>query len=261
MKETENIQITPEDFKGKSLYVATPCYGGNARVEFVKSLFNLSHTCAQLQIPMTMNLAKDESLITRARNKMVSQFMSTEKTHLIFIDADIEFDALDVIKLLYHDKDVVCGAYPFKNLPPSYVIKPKGYTDAERLVEVEWTGTGFMMINRNVFLKLFKENEDLKCDLSRAHALGEIPHHPQLAPEGEEIEKIKNKYYYDLFGVMIEDKDGWKNYLSEDYTFCRRWQKTGGKIYVDPSMKLNHIGTHTYMGSVEELNQVIKQNS
>tara|TARA_Y100001934_G_scaffold272270_1_gene360218 strand:+ start:259 stop:1041 length:783 start_codon:yes stop_codon:yes gene_type:complete len=259
--ETKNIQISPDDFKGKSLYVGTPCFGGNARVEFVKSLFDLTHLCAQLGIPFTMNLPKDESLITRARNKIVSQYMSTEKTHLIFIDADIEFNALDVIKLLYHDKDVVCGAYPFKNLPPSYVVKPKKSSNEEVLVEVEWTGTGFMMINRNTFLKLFEKNEDLKCDLTKAHATGQIQYHPKLAAESVEIEKIKNKYYYDLFGVMIEEKDGWRNYLSEDYTFCRRWQKIGGKIYVDPSIKLNHIGTHTYEGSVEELNKVIEQNS
>ena len=37
-------------------------------------------------------------------------------------------------------------------------------------------------------------------------------------------------------------------YLSEDYTFCRRWQNMGGKVYVDPHVILDHVGTYTFKG-------------
>ena len=49
---------------------------------------------------------------------------------------------------------------------------------------------------------------------------------------------------YALFDTMIDEG----RYLSEDYTFCRRWQRMGGKIYVDPNIILDHVGTYTFKG-------------
>ena len=39
-------------------------------------------------------------------------------------------------------------------------------------------------------------------------------------------------------------------YLSEDFTFAKRWKKIGGKIWLDPRISLGHIGRYTYEGNV-----------
>ena len=53
--------------------------------------------------------------------------------------------------------------------------------------------------------------------------------------------------FYALFDTMIDPID--KRYLSEDYTFCRRWQDIGGDIYLDPSISLNHYGSFCFQGN------------
>ena len=51
---------------------------------------------------------------------------------------------------------------------------------------------------------------------------------------------------YALFDCMIEPETG--HYLSEDYTFCRRWRSIGGKVWLDTEGALTHIGTHEFAG-------------
>ena len=56
--------------------------------------------------------------------------MASDCTHLMFIDADIQFDGNDILKLLHHNLPVVCGAYPTKSLGERYVIN---LVDSEKI--------------------------------------------------------------------------------------------------------------------------------
>ena len=190
----------------------------------------------------------NESLITRARNDLVFSFLQTPATHLMFIDADINFNAEDVFKMISYDKDIVTGAYPTKTinwenmsgkkdtsiqgLQQNSVRYASGTSGAaktkEGLLEVVDGATGFMLIKREVIEKMIK-------------------HYPETRyiPEVYDEPSQKGMSKYALFDTMIEDG----RYLSEDYTFCRRWQKMGGKIYVDPTIILDHVGTYTFKGS------------
>jgi hypothetical protein len=56
----------------------------------------------------------NESLITRGRNYLAHEFLESDATHLMFIDADIDFDPKDVIALLAMNKPVIGGPYPKK---------------------------------------------------------------------------------------------------------------------------------------------------
>ena len=56
---------------------------------------------------------------------------------------------------------------------------------------------------------------------------------------------------YALFDCII-DPDS-KRYLSEDYTFCRRWQQMGGDVFLDPRTALNHVGHYTFRGNIRKL--------
>jgi hypothetical protein len=40
-------------------------------------------------------------------------------------------------------------------------------------------------------------------------------------------------------------------YLTEDYSFCRRWRMLGGKVYALMEAELGHIGKHVYRGTLK----------
>jgi hypothetical protein len=166
----------------------------------------------------------------------------------MFIDADINFNAEDVFKMISHDKDIVTGAYPTKTInwenmsgkkdnsiqglqqnSVRYASGTSGTAKTkEGLLEVVDGATGFMLIKREVIEKMIK-------------------HYPETRyiPEVYDEPSQKGMPKYALFDTIIEDG----RYLSEDYTFCRRWQNMGGKIYVDPTVTLDHVGTYTFKGS------------
>ena len=67
-------------------------------------------------IPFSYNTLMNESLITRARNLLAHTFLQSNSTHLMFIDADIGFNANDIISMINVDKDIICGIYPKKEI-------------------------------------------------------------------------------------------------------------------------------------------------
>ena len=139
-------------------------------------------------IPYTLTTSANESLVSRARCHMVAYFMANpEATHMMFIDADINFDAIDILHMLQHDKDVIVGAYPKKQLDwasikdavnrgldigelkdcaANYAINPlwdyNEETNTRRLdiqdglVKLKDAGTGFMIIKRSVIEKMIE---------------------------------------------------------------------------------------------------------
>jgi hypothetical protein len=193
----------------------------------------------------------NESLITRARNDLVFTFLQTPATHLMFIDADINFNPDDVFKMISMNKDVITGAYPtkmidwqkmassasndVKTLQSNAIRYSSGVnkltstssTTENGLLEIYDGATGFMLIKRPVIEKLIKSYPETR-----------------YIPEVYDEESQKGMSKYAIFDTMIDNG----RYLSEDYTFCRRWQNIGGKVYVDPTIVLDHVGTYTFKG-------------
>lgn len=258
---------------GKSIMIGTPCYGGMCTTGYLQSVFALQRLCDSVGVRLVLNTIINESLITRARNNVVASFLSLEVEHndgeykkpdyLLFIDADIEFEPTDVLRLLVHDKDVVVGAYPLKvinynnveNVALSakeisetvtdYVVNFEFDSEEDRatgsvtlhgdLLKVKDAGTGFMMIRREVLEEMIDAYKD---------EVSYIKDNKDLMPDGS-VQNMPTEQYA-LFDTIIEPET--RRYLSEDYTFCRRWQALGGKIWLDTKIVLNHIGTHTFRG-------------
>lgn len=241
--------------------VATPCYGGMVHEPYLRGLTSLVTEISGAGLPVHLATVVNESLITRARNELVKHFMMTECTHLMFIDSDISFGAEDVIKLLNHDKDIVVGAYPLKGLRWSnlsgitgdidpdevrrrvteYVVNfqfasekdaMEGKLDVvEGLIEVKDAGTGFMCIKRNVIETMIEKMPELTYRREVRFLMNDKDDGVRWA----------------IFDCEIDKDDG--RYLSEDYLFCRRWQRLGGKVWLDPTIILTHVGTYSFQGS------------
>lgn len=256
------IKLSLEEVRKNKFFVATPCYGGQLMEPYFRSTIKLMTFFNQNQIPLAFGTIANESLVTRARNVLLAYFLNSDYTHLLFIDADIEFQVEDVLKLYAANKDVVVGAYPKKGVAwqrirenilsdtnkelndreiaahgSDYAInfkfvdlKTKTVAVENGLIKLHDAGTGFMMIKREAILKLLK-------------AYPEIKYNNDVTINSPEL----SNHFYALFDTMIDPKD--KRYLSEDYTFCRRWQEIGGDIWLDPSISLNHYGHFCFQGN------------
>ena len=205
-----------------------PCYGGQLTESTFMSFIRWSNTARQLGINYTVETLTNESLISRARNTMVAKFLSNpDSTHLMFIDADIGWEPWHLLLLLHHDKDVIGGMYPLKGLPVKWCVNGiEGglEEDMGRVQEVSKTGTGFMLIKRDVFAKLVD--------------------HPATIPFINDIglpEEL-NKDMRTFFDTDVREG----RYYSEDWTFCENWRDLGGKVWIDKRVLLKHTGTYTY---------------
>lgn len=241
-EQKENSGISPEilDFiKKQHIHFCLPMYGGQCSEATFTGFVKFAIIATKLGIPYTVDIISNESLITRARNNLVAKFIHNQQaTHLMFIDVDLAFEAEDILKLLLSNQDIAGGVYPMKRLPTSYVVNvvPNPVTDGKDLVEVSTLGTGFMMVKRHVVEKMIMAHPELKYK------------------DNVNIGKQYEPFMYSLFDTMIDEHG---NYLSEDWTFCYRWRKMGGKVFANTSIKLDHTGYYKFAGDVSELKKTV----
>jgi len=259
------IKVKIDELRKNKLFVATPMYGGMAHGLYIKSSLDLQSTMAKYGIEAKFSFLFNESLITRARNYLVDEFLRTDFTHMLFIDSDIHYNPQDVLALMALDKDIIGGPYPKKSINWNNVahaarnhpnMEPKDLeglvgeyvfnvvkgtsqftvTDPLQVLEI---GTGFMMVKREVFEKMAKEYPTIQY---------KPDHVGQANFDG-------SRYIHAYFDTVIDSKGsitdgGSDRYLSEDYMFCQMWRKMGGKIYLCPWMKTQHIGTYAFTGNM-----------
>ena len=262
------IEIPIQVLREKHIFIATPCYGGQIGEPYFRSMMRLAILCNKYDINFTVSTLANESLITRGRNTLVSFFMEhPEATHLFFVDADIEFDPNDMLRMVAYDKPVVVGAYPKKAINWNSIINAARGDEAEtpdtieghssnyvvnfdflknekgepvpqiqirdNLIKLKDAGTGFMCIKKEVIQKMF----DAHPELSYANDIN--------------VDQKFEKHMYALFDTIIDPES--RRYLSEDYTFCRRWQDMDGEVFLDPRTALNHVGHYTFRGNIRKL--------
>jgi hypothetical protein len=262
------IKVKIDELKQHKLFVATPMYGGMNHGLYMKSCLDLQSMLINYGVEVKFSFLFNESLITRARNYLVDEFLRSGCTHLLFIDSDIHFNPQDVVAMLALDKDIIGGPYPKKainwnnvvnaarknpelepremeNLVGEYVfnvVRGTSQFSVTEPLEVLEIGTGFMMVKRGVFPKLEEAYPQLRYKpdhIGQAHFDG-------------------SRYIHAYFDTIIDTKDsatggGSDRYLSEDYMFCQLWRKINGEIYLCPWMKTQHIGTYAFTGNMAKI--------
>jgi len=254
MTSWKEFPVTQEQKEGKpSMMVATPMYGGMCTGHYVSGLLGTILKMRQVGVPVYWAQIMNESLITRARNELARLFLEKGFDYLMFVDADISFDGNAIATLMAADRDIVCGIYPKKEIDWKKVRSAaesgkenladyggafvfnmageKAETDGDSCIEVRHGGTGFMLIKRRVFEEL-------------------IPHVPTYrvsTVKNSETGEFLKPLTHEFFATSIDASGA---LLSEDYHFCELWRKHGGKIYANPFIKLEHVGTYVFGGDV-----------
>lgn len=251
------------------LSILTPCYGSVCFVNYVSCLMATIQMFNSIGFPVKVEFCRNDSLVSRARNNLIAKAMSDETTtHFMFIDNDITWNPVDILKLVISDKPLVGGVYPIKHyhwarLTENNAGNVEKWLDGKRnsnlnnlssdeefiqskllrfninnisnvlsvennLTRVKHLATGFMLIQRSVITKMGLAFPSTK-----------------YTDDVGFLEPDENRYAFALFDCGVEDG----HYFSEDWLFCSRWTKMGGHIWVDVSINLTHTGVQDYKGS------------
>ena len=213
------------------------------------SLMKLILVLKDMGIPASIFPITFDSLVNRARNAAVAYFMSDEDhTHLLFLDADIEFEVQTIIDLLQANRPVIGVGYAQKWLNQQKVIhvfstnplpeKPLelctngsihlGNNPVEgHIQDVEYCTTGCLLIQRSVIQTMIEKYPER-----------------QYANDIDGYMGAKPNLFYNFFAVEIHPET--RRFESEDYGFCRLWKQTGGAIHVWTNASLTHYGWFGY---------------
>lgn len=245
-----DINIDPEKLKNLSLFIAVPAYGNIVTLNFASSLVLLSNRLRDFGIVHELAVIGNESLVTRGRNVLSNNFYRSTHSHLLFLDADLSFDADDILAMLFMDKEIIGLPYSKKSLDWERTaeaikagVEPKDLPNISAAVVVNWAdtkafecdkpvevrhlGTGLMLISRDVFTKLDAAHPEWTYNLM-----------------DDEQKKYSTKTFVAFFDTGIDPKTGW--YLSEDYKFCNDWRELGGSVWMLPWAKTTHQGSYGF---------------
>jgi len=246
------IQQFKKDNANFSLLMGIPAFGGNLKAGFTQSILKLQFYLFQLQIPHDFYFMEGESLICRGRNAIVSNFLESMHSHLLFLDTDLVFNPTAILHMIVQNLDIVGLSYPKKGInwaKCSYLIENKKPLQGRlcdmnfnpeltkegnaivngRYMKAKDIPTGAMLINKNVFYSMMRRYPELRYK--------------------NNVSGYASKMCYDFFKVGVDPDSGF--YLSEDYYFCKLAKDCGFELWIDYQTPLGHIGSFEFQGSIQ----------
>jgi len=235
------------------IFIPIICYNHTCNTKYMFSLIKLLFLLNNNNIQCSIYPITFDSLISRARNAAIAEFMSnTDNTHILFIDADIEFNPDDIIKMLNHNKPVISAGYPQKwlNMNKIKSIFKRDYIPnnalelctnhsihllreqpISELMKANYCTTGFLLIKRDVIQNMMNKYPQRK-----------------YTNDIDGYSTSNQNFFYNLFTIEINSDTN--RYESEDYGFSRLWRNIGGDIYILTDISLIHHGWFGYEGNI-----------
>jgi hypothetical protein len=254
------------------LFILTPCYGGMCYINYLQCLINTLNVFKTYNFPIQVEFCKNDSLVSRARNNLIAKAMHDPAcTHIIFIDNDITWNPLSILKLIIANKPIIGGAYPIKRYNWEKLTTNNKYDDT---IIQKWikkkndnpffndTVSDINMIQSSLLRYNINYNDkyiEIKDNLTQVKHLATgfmlmqrqiiekmmlAYHSTKYTDDINFLQGTENDYAYALFDCGVEDD----HYLSEDWLFCNRWTKIGGSIWLDVTINLTHTGAEDYNG-------------
>jgi hypothetical protein len=270
------------------LYILTPCYGSMCHVDYMTSMIQTIEYFRRINFPLQVEFCKNDSLVPRARNNLVARAMTDPAcTHIMFIDSDIIWTPVDVLKLVLSEKDLCGGIYPLKHYHWGKLLGGSGAPHAPKAqppypnVVQDWVDKK----NASQLREFVGDEDAVKYNMVR-YNVNYVSNYLKIENNMAEVRHIatgfmmirrrvfeamfrafsRTKYIddvcflkphenanaYALFDCAVENESGTEpHYYSEDWLFCHRWRRMNpdNKIFIDVSIALSHCGNEVYHGS------------
>lgn len=227
------------------LFVASPTTG-LVDIHYMRSIFDLQAECHKRKCSLQLHLHK-ASLVTFGRNACTASFLSSDYTHMIFVDTDIQFNAKDIFRMIDANKEVVLIPYPLKyydwkkademytnyKIPvnkggyvwPVKVSTPEDMTVDNGIIEIEHGPAGCMVIQKSAFERLINCYPEMK--LRQKTLIDEKTH--------------SNEFTYNFWDTMYIKEEN--RIVGEDFAFCKRFKEAGGNIFALIDAEITHHGS------------------
>lgn len=215
----------------KKVMVAIPAYTGVVHMGTMRSL--MTDLIGLIKRGDQFTLVDDigNALIADCRGIIATKFYHSDCDELIFIDSDVAWEEGALLKLVDYPVDLCAGIYPTRTEPIKYCVhwlqeRKELWADPNTgLLEVEAVPTGFMKISRNCITKMI-----------------------EAYPQQYYSDATEDNLYWPLFEHYVDQDKGWK--YGEDYSFCYKWRKINGQVWVDPELTMGHIGNKLFEGNL-----------
>lgn len=274
VKENEDFLVKVKQYiktYNPTLVICTPCYGSVLYVNYTICLTQTIELFRKIGFPLIVEFCRNDSLVCRARNNLIAKALSNkDMTHILFIDNDITWEPIDVLKLVMDNKHVIGGIYPLKKYDWSKLVpnpetgvsiiqtileKKNDSLLKEFITDEETIQTNLVGYNINYMSsKLQIDNNIMKV---RHMATGFLMIQREALewmisayPETKYVDDVgflsleESQYAYALFDCGVENG----HYYSEDWLFCHRWTSLGQEVFADVSINLHHTGVHDFRG-------------
>lgn len=221
------------DLSGKSLFIALPAYDFKVSLKLAVSLARFAQEAPKHGVTIQIGSICGCSVVSRARNLLAKDLLESDCDFLLFIDSDINFEPDDIFRLMVWGLDpkkgIVAGVPRTRNNDKVYIAT----LDYDRNGELTMTGAGlvraqrvataFMLVRREVFETL------------------EAKH-----PEWSYFDRRSDRRLTAMFDFEVRDSED--AYVGEDFLFCDRARAHGFEVWIDPAIKLGHMGVCEYEG-------------
>jgi len=211
----------------RKICIATGSRSGHTAPAYQLSLVRTLDACKESKIDVEWMFLTGNCHVDDCRNYLVRDFLLSDCTHLFFVDSDVGWSATDFIRVATSPHDVCAGVYPKKRENTPYPVKfnpGEMWTDADGWMEVDKVPTGFLCIARHVLQDMY-----------------------DAEPRKFRSEKQRHKMPQ---AILFERTYEGGGRISGDYSWCNRWRRLGGKIYIDPEMRFYHSGEKEYQGKL-----------
>ena len=220
------------ELAGRRLFIALPAYDFKVSLKLAVSLAKFAQSAGQHGVDIQIGSICGCSVVSRVRNLLAKDLLESDCTDLIFIDSDINFEADDIFRLMAWASDpkkgIVAGV-PRTRSEDKVYITDLDYDENGQLtmngmglVRAKRVATAFMLVRREVFEVLSSKH-----------------------PEWEYDDKRSNRRLNAMFDFKVTDE----GYMGEDFLFCDRARAEGFEVWIDPTIKLGHMGVQEYKGA------------
>ena len=243
------------------ILIGTPCSGDVVTTAYLRTIIKLSAFASSCRPSFAWDLQTIAiSDLHKARNFLAARFMADPSyTHLLFIDADMGFEPRLIGKMLQFDQPFTAALYPQRKIDMGRMYEASRRLDDPKLAEclaldfvsaagvigerrpdgrvafhvdrgfvrIKSIGTGVMLLRREVFTTLREAHPEL-LTLSNQSPYKELG--------------ISDPVHQCFAAVQTVDN----SFLSEDVSFCHRWDRCGGKIWACVDEPVSHVGQHVF---------------